>query len=76
MLDARSKNTSIDLYKKEDKEAIDKYSKFEQKYRDQKNYSTVLVSVNDIKNLRKNYPNYFGDVTEFIKELKKILEKE
>ncbi|MDR3090310.1 MAG: RelA/SpoT domain-containing protein [Desulfobulbaceae bacterium] len=33
----------------------------------------VFVSVNVVRKLEKAYPNFFGDITEFIKELEKIL---
>ena len=72
IIDLESNNTYVDLYKKEDKTSIQKYSKFEQKYKNRKEYSTVLVGINDLKKLKKNYPNYFADVTDFIHELFKI----
>ncbi|MEI7749760.1 MAG: RelA/SpoT domain-containing protein [Candidatus Moraniibacteriota bacterium] len=51
------------------------YSVLERKYLNDKNTEVVLVSVDDINNLRKLYPNYFLDTQEFVKLLDIIDEK-
>lgn len=48
-------------------EANNEYSELEKKYINNKDIEAVLVSVDDIKNLGKLYPNYFMDTQEFLK---------
>lgn len=61
-------------------QANNEYSELEKRYLNDKNTEIVLVSVDDIKNLSKLYPNYFLDTQEFVKLLdiidKKIIENE
>lgn len=56
------------------------YSELEKRYLNDKNTEVVLVSVDDINNLNKLYPNYFLDTREFVKLLniidQKIIENE
>ena len=58
---------------REEEQATKEYSKLEKKYKNQKDYDVVLVGVDVAKDLKKAYPNYFVDTTEFVKELKEIL---
>lgn len=56
------------------------YAAAVQKYQDLegslvKNGSVVLVSVNDLKKIKDAYPNYFMDLSKFIKVIKFTLEK-
>lgn len=53
-------------------QANNEYSKLEKKYLNDKNTEVVLVSVDDINNLKKLYPNYFLDTQEFMKLLDSI----
>lgn len=48
-------------------QANNEYSELEKKYLNNKNIEVVLVLVDDIKNLKKLYPNYFLDTQEFLK---------
>jgi hypothetical protein len=41
--------------------------------KDKPEVQTVLVSVDSVEHLRKAYPNYFLDISEFVSVLKKIL---
>jgi len=50
-------------------QANSEYSELEKKYLNDNNTEVVLVSVDDINNLRKLYPNYFLDTQEFVKFL-------
>ncbi|MBP9711799.1 MAG: RelA/SpoT domain-containing protein [Candidatus Pacebacteria bacterium] len=50
-------------------QANNEYSELEKKYLNDKNTEVVLVSVDDINNLSKLYPNYFLDTEEFVKLL-------
>ncbi|MFC1730771.1 RelA/SpoT domain-containing protein [candidate division KSB1 bacterium] len=56
-------------------EANKEYSKLEKENRKNKNFETVLVSVDDIKNLNKLYPNYFLDTSEFLSLIELIDKK-
>ena len=51
------------------------YSELEKKYLNDKNTEVVLVSVDDINNLNKLYPNYFLDTGEFVKLLNMYISK-
>lgn len=69
-LDFKGKKLDIDGFpeSKLDK-ANAEYTRLEKLYLNNKSIEVVLVSVDDIKNLRKLYPNYFLDTQEFIKLL-------
>lgn len=56
-------------------QANSEYSELEKKYLNDKNTEIVLVSVDDINNLEKLYPNYFLDTQEFVKLLDVIDQK-
>lgn len=66
VIDFDSKSVSISGFEDSEKEeAIDKYAEEESKAQDGKK-AVVLVSVDDIKDLREAYPSYFLDTREFI----------
>ena len=72
-LDLENHKTDIYTFNKDEKyKAIAAYSGLE---RDTKNchVDVVLVSVDDVKNLKQAYPNYFLDTTSFIKRIESIL---
>ena len=78
-LNFKNKTLSVQRYTESKlDEANNEYSEQEKKYLNDKNMEVVLVSVDDINNLSKLYPNYFLDTQEFVKLLdlidKKILE--
>lgn len=56
-------------------QANNEYSELEKKYLNDKNVEIVLVSVDDMNNLEKLYPNYFLDTQEFVKLLDVIDQK-
>jgi putative GTP pyrophosphokinase len=56
-------------------QANNAYSDLEKRYLNDKNTEVVLVSVDDINNLEKLYPNYFLDTQEFVKLLDLIDQK-
>ncbi len=56
-------------------QANNEYAELEKKYLNDKNVEIVLVSVDDINNLEKLYPNYFLDTQEFVKLLDIIDQK-
>jgi len=53
-------------------QANNDYSELEKQHLNDKNTEVVLVSVDDINNLCKLYPNYFLDTEEFVKLLNTI----
>lgn len=75
-LDIESKKLSLISYpKKYAKTAIDDYNALERKHSGRTDYDVVLVGADKSADLKKAYPNYFGDTTEFIANLQKILAK-
>jgi putative GTP pyrophosphokinase len=74
-LDTIQEKLIITAYsKKQEEKALTDYAKAEKKIYEKPEYDVVLVGA-EIEELKKTYPNYFLDTREFIKELKKILEK-
>jgi len=74
-LDTIQEKLIITAYsKKQEEKALEDYAKAERKIYGKPEYDVVLVGA-EIEELKKAYPNYFLDTREFIKELKKILEK-
>lgn len=66
--------TTIRRYSKNRlEEANEEYRKVEKETGEGKPLDVVLVSADSIAALRKAYPNYFEDTTEFVKEIKKIM---
>lgn len=56
--------------------ATDKYAELEKKHKENSQKDVVLVSAESLKSLRKAYPNYFADTTDFTKNIEKILKEE
>jgi ppGpp synthetase/RelA/SpoT-type nucleotidyltranferase len=54
-------------------QAQDKYLEVEKANKDKPEVQTVLVSVDSVEHLRKAYPNYFLDISDFVGVLKRIL---
>ena len=73
-IDLIKRVVKIRTFKKKDFEiASYEYLELEKKSNDHKN-AVVLVSSDSIKSLKKAYPSYFLDTTQFIKILEKIIE--
>lgn len=74
ILDSTEKSVTIRAYgRKRLEEANKDYTETERQMR--KGMQVVLVSTGDIEALKKAYPNYFLDTTEFIKALDRISKK-
>lgn len=71
-LSARTVRTTS-FIKSQAGEAQEKYLEVEKANKDKPEMQTVLVSVDSIDALRKAYPSYYLDITEFVKVLNKIL---
>lgn len=54
--------------------ATEKYAELEKEFKDNKDKDVVLVSAESVHGLKKAYPNYFADTTEFSKNIDKLLE--
>ncbi|KRW17056.1 hypothetical protein AO727_15830 [Acinetobacter baumannii] len=50
------------------------YASLEKKYKNDPNMDVVLISVGDLKEIKRAYPNYFLDTNDFIAKLKGIFE--
>ena len=77
-LDIDKKQIYIRQYKNDEqgtKQATEEYSKEEEKYRDDENCDVVLVGAENLKDLKKAYPNYIVDTDEFIQHLQSVLNK-
>jgi ppGpp synthetase/RelA/SpoT-type nucleotidyltranferase len=75
-LDLVKENVSIiGFSKKEEEKALKMYSDIEKRIYGDERYDVVFVGVDDIKDLKHAYPNYFADTKEFIKLLEKIISK-
>lgn len=59
----------------QEEKAILDYAKAEKRNQGKKEYDVVLVGVDATNDLKKAYPNYFADTTDFLENLKKILNK-
>ena len=51
-----------------------KYAELETGFKDNKDKDVVLVSAESVHGLKKAYPNYFADTTEFSKNIVRVLE--
>jgi putative GTP pyrophosphokinase len=73
-LDTLLKKITVTQYsKREEEKAIKDYAEAEKKIYGKKEYDVVLVGADSFSDLKKTYPNYFLDIKEFIKYLKKII---
>jgi ppGpp synthetase/RelA/SpoT-type nucleotidyltranferase len=75
-LDILGEKLNIKSYtKEEEQKAIIDYSALEKRHTGRKDYDVVLVGVDKANDLKKAYPNYFVDTTEFLNYLQKIINK-
>lgn len=51
------------------------YIAMEKEYTENSDFDVLLVNVESMKELKKAYPNYFADSSEFVSQLEKILRK-
>lgn len=54
--------------------ASKKYDELEKEHNNNPKRDVVLVSAKSVQSLRKAYPNYFADTTEFSKNIEKVIE--
>lgn len=54
--------------------ATEKYAELEKEYRNNKNKDVVLVAAESVHGLKKAYPNYFADTTEFAKNIERVIQ--
>lgn len=73
-LDLKKHILSIVPYtKKQSLEAESAYASLEREVSEGKNWEVVLVSLSDVKDIKKAYPNYFLDTTNFVKTIEHII---
>ncbi|MGV6831488.1 MAG: RelA/SpoT domain-containing protein [bacterium] len=74
-LDIEKSNINIRGYASNDlSQAIDEYAKLETEFKGDTTKDVVLVSASSVRGLKKAYPNYFADTTEFMKTVDKLIE--
>lgn len=61
--------------KSKQRAAMEFYDDLEKKYKDDPNKDIVLVSAGSVRDLKRAYPNYFSDTTDFEKYIGQIYEK-
>ena len=54
--------------------ATKKYAELEKEFKDSEGKDVVLVSAESVHDLKKAYPNYFADTSEFTKNIEKVIE--
>jgi ppGpp synthetase/RelA/SpoT-type nucleotidyltranferase len=64
---------SVSFRKDQADDAQQAYKKSEEESRNNKKIQTVLVSVDSVEALKKAYPSFYLDITEFVKVLNRIL---
>ena len=75
-LDILKENLNISVFtKNQEKKAIERYSEIEKKNIGKKEFDVVLVGAENLNELKKAYPNYFVDTSEFLNKLKIIINK-
>ena len=55
--------------------AKEMYIAMEKEYTENSDFDVLLVNVESMNDLKKAYPNYFADSSEFVQQLEKILER-
>ncbi len=75
VLEVDKSNIKVMRYARENMDiATSKYADFEKEYKDNPEKDVVLVSAESVHGLKKAYPNYFADTTEFSKNIDRVLE--
>jgi ppGpp synthetase/RelA/SpoT-type nucleotidyltranferase len=54
-------------------DATEKYASLEKEFKDNSDKDVVLVSASSVHGLRKAYPNYFADTSDFAKNIEKVI---
>jgi ppGpp synthetase/RelA/SpoT-type nucleotidyltranferase len=54
--------------------ATEKYASLEKEFKENPNKDVVLVAADSVHGLKKAYPNYFADTTEFSKNIERVIE--
>ena len=75
ILDMEKTSIQVERYSADQlQKATDNYTALEKQFRDINYKDVVLVSASSVHGLRKAYPNYFADTSDFVKNLEKIIE--
>jgi len=74
-LDIVGEKLAVTGYNENEREkAIEDHARAEKRNRNENEYDVVLVGMENIKDLKEAYPNYFANTEEFLIELKQIIE--
>lgn len=74
-LDIEKRELNIHHYMQSEKQiAIDQYAILEKKYVGNNKFDVVFAGVAEARDLHKAYPNYYVDMTEFVKSLEHIIQ--
>jgi ppGpp synthetase/RelA/SpoT-type nucleotidyltranferase len=75
VLNRKEKNINVMSEKNPEKikSFLEEYYSLERKYKNNENYDVVLVGGENIKSLKKAYPNYFADTQYFLSQLHEIV---
>jgi hypothetical protein len=74
-LDIKESIMNVQRFPKEQlKLATEQYASLEKDFRDNTDKDVVLVSASSVHGLKKAYPNYFADTSDFAKYIEKVME--
>ena len=74
LLDTSKNKTSILNFSRKQLDWAERiYSEQEQRYKNNSDVSIVLIAANNIREIKKAYPNYFLDTNDFIKNLNRMM---
>ncbi|WP_027328748.1 RelA/SpoT domain-containing protein [Marinimicrobium agarilyticum] len=75
VLDVSKSNIGVRRYSRDHVDSATKrYAELEREYKENNDKDVVLVSAESVHGLKKAYPNYFADTTEFSKNIERIID--
>jgi ppGpp synthetase/RelA/SpoT-type nucleotidyltranferase len=75
ILDMKESSMQVQRYLADQlQKATDQYANLEKQFKDDDHKDVVLVSASSVHGLRKAYPNYFADTSDFAKNLEKLID--
>lgn len=75
ILNSLQKSVQIKIYKRESfKQAIEDFAKIEERVAQGEKIEPVLVSAGPLDVIRKAYPNFFLDISDFVKKVEEIIQ--
>jgi hypothetical protein len=75
ILEIDKSNIQVRRFSSEDIDtATQQYAELEKQFKDNSDKDVVLVSAESVHGLKKAYPNYFADTTEFARNIERVIE--